>query len=403
MGSMNMDQSRDVFPFPQGEQGKARKHKVCITSRAPYIGGAEMAAERLAIGLREEGHEVIFLLGKRGEVMERYEAAGFRCHYFPVLYTSLRRFWRYYAARTSLRSFFKREQIDVVHANDLPSAQVFFDAARGMNITRICHHRFLYDGQAIDWFNKYGAEKHIFVSQALMSELCERSAMLSSSARSVVYDGLSLPPRGLETDRMSARAELGLAAELPTVLFAGQIIERKGVADLLQAWALLKEQGGPQGQLVIVGDDLASNGAYRREMENLANILNISPRFVGFQKNVDRWLAASDIAVVPSHVEPLGNATLEAMSHGLPVIGAHVGGIPEMVIHEETGLLVPAKSPVPLAAAIGRLLKDESLRRSLGASGRMRCETIFSLQAHTNAMLHQYESAGKVGVMRKVA
>ncbi len=403
MGGMNQQQRRDVLPFPQSEQSAARKHKVCITSRAPYIGGAEMAAQRLAIGLRDEGHEVVFLLGKRGEVMDRYESAGFRCHYFPVIYTSLRRFWRYYAARTSLRSFFKRERIDVVHANDLPSAQIFFDAARGMNISRICHHRFLYDGQAIDWFNKFGAEKHIFVSQALMSELCERSTMLASSARSVVYDGLSLPPRALETDRMSAKAELGLPTEQPAVLFAGQIIERKGVADLLQAWALLKEQGGLQAQLVIVGDDLAGDGAYRREMENLAKNLNISPRFAGFQKNVDRWLAAADIAVVPSHVEPLGNATLEAMSHGLPVIGAHVGGIPEMVIHEETGLLVPAKSPVPLAAAMERLLKDVSLRQSLGAAGRIRCETIFSLEAHTKAMLHQYETAGRAGVMRKVA
>ena len=403
MGSMNHQQSGDVYPFPQADADGARKHKVCITSRAPYIGGAEMAAERLAIGLRDAGHEVVFLLGKRGEVMDRYESAGFRCHYFPVIYTSLRRFWRYYAARTSLRSFFKREQIDVVHANDLPSAQIFFDAARGMNITRICHHRFLYDGRAIDWFNKFGAEKHIFVSQALMSDLCERSTMLSSSARSVVYDGLSLPPRALVTDRLSAKSKLGLPTEQPTVLFAGQIIERKGVADLLQAWALLKEQGTTQAQLVIVGDDLAGDGAYRREMENLANILNISPRFVGFQKNVDRWLAAADIAVVPSHVEPLGNATLEAMSHGLPVIGAHVGGIPEMVIHEETGLLVPAKSPVPLAAAMGRLINDPSLRESLGAAGRIRCETIFSLDAHTKAMLHQYEATDKTGQLRKVA
>ncbi len=404
MGSLNQNQSRDVLPFITDEKPLNRKHKVCITSRAPYIGGAEMAAERLAMGLRDQGHEVVFLLGKRGQVMERYEAAGFRCHYFPVIYTSLRRFWRYYAARATLRSFFKREQIDVVHANDLPSAQIFFDAARGLNITRICHHRFLYDSSAIDWFNKFGAEKHIFVSQALMGDLCSRSKMLADSARAVIYDGLSLPPVALESDRQSTKAQLGLNAEQPTVLFAGQIIERKGVADLLQAWALLKEKSGrAPGELVIVGDDLAGQGAYRQEMESLGNLLNISPKFVGFQKNVDQWLAAADIAVVPSHVEPLGNATLEAMAHGLPVIGAHVGGIPEMVIHEKTGLLVPAKSPVPLAAAIARLLDDVALRQSLGAAARSRCETIFSLEAHTQAMLNQYESATVATTLRKVA
>ena len=407
MGSMNSKQEpRDVIPFPgqpSSIEQSDRKLKVCITSRAPYIGGAEMAAERLAIGLREQGHDVFFLLGKRGEVMERYESAGFRCHYFPIIYTSLRRFWRYYAARTSLRNLFKREGVDVVHANDLPSAQIFFDAARGMNITRICHHRFLYDSQAIDWFNKFGADKHIFVSRALMSDLCSRSQALDGSARAVVYDGLAMPAKKMAADRLTAKVELGLSTDGPTTLFAGQIIERKGVADLLQAWAQLKQGWRNKGELVIVGDDLAGGGAYRKEMQQLANRLEIAPKFVGFQKNVDRWLAAADIAVVPSHVEPLGNATLEAMSHGLPVIGANVGGIPEMIVDEETGLLVPAKNSTALADAIDRLITDVELRESLGAAARIRCETLFSLRAHANAMLHQYTSAAKTETLRKAA
>jgi len=408
MGSLNAQfEPHGVLPFVSAkpQAAAARPLKVCITSRAPYIGGAELAAERLAIGLRQQGHEVFFLLGKKGEVMERYEAAGFRCHYFPVMYTSKRRFWTHYAARTSLRRMFKREGVDVLHANDLPSSQIFFDAARGTKITRICHHRFLYDGPAIDWFNKYGAEKHIFVSNALMNELCSRSAKLARSERAVVYDGLPMPVKALETDRVIAKVELGLSTDQPVVLFAGQIIERKGVAELLQAWAQLKQAGRSEGELVIVGDDLAGGGAYREQMQRLAHLLDISPRFVGFQKNVDRWLAAADIAVVPSHVEPLGNATLEAMSHGLPVIGANVGGIPEMIMHEETGLLTPAKNATALAGAIDCLLQNAELRRSLGAAGRIRCETLFSLEAHASSMLHQYALASGVGqsTLRKAA
>jgi glycosyltransferase involved in cell wall biosynthesis len=401
-------------PAPPGDEPRlaigGRSLKVCITSRAPYIGGAELAAERLAVGLREQGHDVFFLLGKRGEVMDRYEAAGFRCMYFPVRYTSKTRFWRYFAARTSLRSLFKREQVDVVHANDLPSAQLFFDAARGVrgvegrDIACVCHHRFLYDRDAIDWFNKFGADRHVFVSHALMDELCSRSPNLAASERSVVYDGLPMPPKALKADRVAAKVELGYSAEQPVVLFAGQIIERKGVADLLRAWAILQESGRANGHLVVVGDDLAGGGAYRTAMERLANELHISPRFVGFQKNVDRWLAAADIAVVPSHVEPLGNATLEAMSHGLPVVGANVGGIPEMIVDEETGLLVPAKTPAALAGAIDRLIGDVELREALGAAGRIRCETLFSLKAHANAVSHQYLLAAAGGrQLRKAA
>jgi glycosyltransferase involved in cell wall biosynthesis len=124
-------------------------------------------------------------------------------------------------------------------------------------------------------------------------------------------------------------------------------------------------------------------------MERLARELGVEARFVGFQKNVPQWLTGSDVAVVPSHVEPLGNATLEAMSYALPVIGSTAGGIPEMVVHEQTGLLVPPRSPEPLAAALRRLL-DSAARVRLGKQARQRCETLFSLEAHVQASVAQY-------------
>ncbi|MEX2174070.1 MAG: glycosyltransferase family 4 protein, partial [Pirellulaceae bacterium] len=96
---------------------------------------------------------------------------------------------------------------------------------------------------------------------------------------------------------------------------------------------------------------------------------------------------------VPSHAEPLGNATLEAMAHSRPVIGGHVGGIPEMVVGEQTGLLVPPKSPQNLAVAIERLLGDAALRERLGSSARVRCEELFSVEAHVAAVVRQYELA----------
>ncbi|MEX2215046.1 MAG: glycosyltransferase family 4 protein [Phycisphaeraceae bacterium] len=406
MGSLTFsdDVAGRILPQGAAQAGtKVSPRKVCIVSRAPFIGGAELAAERLGIGLRNEGHEVFFILGQHGDVQDRLEASGLRCLVFPVQHTDMRRFWRYFGARATLRNLFKREKPDVIHSNDLPSAQIFFDAARGLGITRVCHHRYIYDGPAIDWFNKYGAERHLFVSRALMNDLCERSEILSSANKAVVYDGLELPARPLVPDRLTAREELGLPLNQTITLFAGQIIERKGVAELLRAWAILRGQGREIGELVIVGDDSAGKGAYREKMQALAGDLRIRPRFAGFQKNVNRWLTAADLAVVPSHVEPLGNATLEAMAAGLPVIGSRIGGIPEMIVHEETGLLTPAKAPVTLAEATGRLIEDVALRQSLGAAARLRCETLFSLKAHTSAVLRQYEMASQRGSARQAA
>jgi glycosyltransferase involved in cell wall biosynthesis len=278
----------------------------------------------------------------------------------------------------------------VVHANDLPTSQMVGRAAWRSEIPRVCHHRWIFEGGATDWLNKFGSERHLFVSQALMDRLCQRSATLAECPRAVVHDGLPLEPMPTEADRAAARRELQLAADRPLVLFAGQIIERKGVADLLRAWQLLPVELQKGADLVLIGDDLESRGEYRRRMEELAGEIGCPARFMGFQRNVSAWLTAADVAVVPSHVEPLGNATLEAMAHGLPVLACRVGGIPEMIVDGESGLLAPPHDPAALAAGLRRLLEQAALRRALGQAARERCEVKFSLTAHVEAVVDQY-------------
>src|SRR5207249_2718587 len=99
-------------------------------------------------------------------------------------------------------------------------------------------------------------------------------------------------------------------------------------------------------------------------------------RFLGFRRDAPRIVQAFDVIAVPSHVEPLGNATLEAMAAGRPVVGSRVGGLPEMVVDGETGLLVPPSNPPALAAAIERLVFDEPLRLRMSIMARQRAEVI---------------------------
>jgi glycosyltransferase involved in cell wall biosynthesis len=220
--------------------------------------------------------------------------------------------------------------------------------------------------------------------------MCAASSALRDSSREVLYDGLPLPSIPSDEDRRQARLRLALPLDRLLVLFAGQIIERKGVADLLRAWVRLESEVVNRAELLIVGDDLQGNGAYRREMERLAADLMCPARFVGFQKNVADWLIGADVAVVPSHVEPLGNATLEAMALARPVVGCNVGGIPEMIVSGETGLLVPPRDPESLAASLRSMLLDPSLRRRMGEAARQRCESMFSLDPHVYAVLKEY-------------
>jgi len=367
--------------------------KVCIVSRAPFVGGAEVAAERLAVGLARDGHDAFVVVGYDNAVLARLRAAGVRSTSSPLPTSDRSKFWRYLAAVWRLRRLFTHERPDIIHSNDLPTHQIASDAARGLGIPVVCHHRFIYGGPAIDWLNRRGAARHLFVSDALMHDLCEASQVLAAQPRAVVYDGLELGAVPTSSDQLAARAALGLDASQVVVLFAGQFIERKGIAPLLQAWAGVPSAVARNAVLVLAGDDPAGQGGYRVAMEQLARDLGVDARtrFVGFQRDLAPWLAASDVAVVPSLLEPLGNATLEAMAAALPVIGSDVGGIPEMVRHAETGLLCPPNEPMALSEALARLIAAPQLRRQFGEAGRAKAEQQFSLAAHIRSVLAEYD------------
>ncbi len=365
--------------------------RICLASWAPFHAGAEVAAERLAVGLQEQGCEVSVLLGNDGETLQRMRQANLNCTYISLSLTNKWRFWSYLRARQAVMRFLKRESPDLVHANDLPTSQMVGEAAGRLGIPRVCHHRSPFEPRGVAWLNKFGAERHLFISQALMTEMLAAAPELRRTPRALVYDGIPVPSCPTAASRSEARAELGIPQNAVVVTFAGQIVERKGVADLIRAWALLPSEVANGAILLIVGDDLSDRGAYRVAMQALATDCGVPARFVGFQANVNRWWEAADIAVVPSLAEPLGLVVLEAMAAALPVIGSAVGGIPEMIVDGETGLLVPPRNPPELARALETLLRNATLRHDLGRAGRKRCEEKFSLQAHVQAVLEQYQ------------
>ena len=103
--------------------------------------------------------------------------------------------------------------------------------------------------------------------------------------------------------------------------------------------------------------------------------------FLGSRKDVGSLLAASDIGILCSHEEGFSNAILEGMAAGLPMIVSDVGGNAEAVIHDETGLVVPAGDPKALANAIVALIGNPERCRTMGHAGRMRTERSFSMEA----------------------
>ncbi len=163
--------------------------------------------------------------------------------------------------------------------------------------------------------------------------------------------------------KQQARQQFGLSKDAFVVAAAGRLVAGKGFDVLINGVALLPLKDRP---IVL----LAGDGEERTKLAQLAATLGLSEQvcFCGFLPDVRPVLWAADVFVhVPtSFPEGLSVAILEAMAAGLPVIGSSVGGIPELVRHEQTGLLVPPNEPEALAVALAKLRNDRALRDALG-------------------------------------
>jgi glycosyltransferase involved in cell wall biosynthesis len=156
------------------------------------------------------------------------------------------------------------------------------------------------------------------------------------------------------------------------VLYAGRLSPEKGIEELVAAANGLS--------LVVAGD-----GPLRAQV----------PGALGFvpHDELQRLYSRAAVVVCPSRREGFGVTCLEAMAHGRPVVASAVGGLTDLVVDGETGLLVPPRDPVALRAALTRLLRDASLRRRMGAAGRLRAQERFSWEAVTSATVAAYKMA----------
>ncbi|MGZ8697601.1 MAG: glycosyltransferase family 4 protein [Gaiellaceae bacterium] len=200
---------------------------------------------------------------------------------------------------------------------------------------------------------------------AASNDLAERARMLGAREVRVIPSGVELPDR------------VGDEAEPAEVLYAGRLSPEKGVLELLDA---------AQGlNLVVAGD-----GPLRDRV----------PFARGFvpHDELQQLYARAAVVACPSRREGFGVACLEAMAHGRPVVATRVGGLLDLVVDGETGIVVPPRDAAALRSALERLLADPDLRHRLGAAGRDRARTHFSWEKVTDATLAAYaEAVGTMG------
>lgn len=206
----------------------------------------------------------------------------------------------------------------------------------------------------------------------------------------LVHNGVDLGRFAPREPSKDLRRALGVPEGAPVVVSVGRFVAFKGYAHLLDAAARL-ERKRPGVHWVLVGD-----GPLRAELAAQTEKLGLGAQthFTGWRDDVPDVLALGDCFVLPSVEEHFGRVLIEAMAMAKPVVATDAGGVPEIVVDGETGVLVLPADPPALAAAVQELLDDLARAARLGAAGRQRAESTFSLASHVAAVERVYREVG---------
>ena len=336
--------------------------KIFKIINALTLGGAQFVALDLARRAREEGHEVEIACFRDGPLGEVLRNEGFRVHLLGEKMLDLPAFFRILIL---LRLF----KPDIVHSHLFRAsfwariACLFSPAARLVTSvhgyeTKTFHHVEKLMSRLSDYI--------IFPSRFLRDWYRSNIRKLRSDECSVIYPGVNIRPPGISAVA-AGPVRIGTLSRLHPV---------KGIDRLIEACAELKKRSVPFS-LIIGGE-----GRHRAGLESLAASLGVGDRcfFAGQVSDQRAFLDGLDVFVAPSRQEAFGIHVCEAMERALPIVGARVGGIPELVDHGQTGLLFEPDRPCDLADCLEKLAGAPEFRKSAGEKGRNRVETSFNRQ-----------------------
>jgi glycosyltransferase involved in cell wall biosynthesis len=232
-------------------------------------------------------------------------------------------------------------------------------------------------------------DKVVGVSEAIADEMEQKRIprrLIRVIRNGVDLESLAFPGNGAGRQ---IRQELGIKGQSPVVGIVGRLTPEKGHRFFLAAAREIL-QSIPEAVFVIVG-----GGRLEEELRDHAAALGITGavRFAGFRRDVLCFYEAFDLLVSSSLREGTPMVLLEAMAGAKPVVATRVGGVPELVRHDETGLLVPPRDVRSLARAILDLLKDQARRERLAWAGRRLVWEEFSAERMAQAYQKVYQEA----------
>lgn len=285
----------------------------------------------------------------------------------PHVSIAMRGEWDFWAGY-QMAKICRQDDVDILvlhsaHAVSLGLwARLFFPKIKLIGMRRVDFHlksrfsRFKYQHPWLD--------RIVCISKGIKQILIEDG--VPENKIEVIHSGIDLHKFNQIGPSADFRQQWGIPEDHIVVGTVAALADHKDYPNLLHAAQLvLKEHDNVT--FCAVGD-----GPDGKMIRQLAENLDLTERFIftGFQENVGQFLKSFDIFVLASKEEGMGTSLLDAQAAGLPVVGTRVGGIPEVIVHEENGLLVPAQRPSALADALVRLIENAGRRKEMGQRGR---------------------------------
>jgi L-malate glycosyltransferase len=361
------------------------KRVIFIEHHGDIIGGGQISLLLLMQNLGQ--HQPLCVCGGEGSMAEAVCERRLRLELMPMPSLGPRSFGTVWSGVKRLRRLIGEQQGVLLHANS--SRGMFYAGLAGWlsGIPVIWHVRV---GGTDGWWDRLlasWATRIVVISKSVQTRFPWRGA--AKKVR-LIHNGVDVLG-GASGDGREWRQRLGYG-ERPLVGMVAQLIPWKRQDDFIRGMARVAQKF-PEAGFLLVGADPGPDAAYERQLRELVAELGLEERvaFVGFCEDVPGIMAMLDILVLTSENEPFGRVLIEGMAASRPVVATEGGGVGEIVVEGETGLLVPVGDVEGIAAAVERLLADPEAGRAMGEKGRQRAAALFSIEAHVQQVEELYQ------------
>jgi L-malate glycosyltransferase len=272
----------------------------------------------------------------------------------------------------ALRRLIRQERYDIVHFHTKRAHALCLWLPRGHRAPKFIVTRRMDYPEARNSYTRVLYNRRVDGVVAISQSIVDRLSDAGVNRRMIrlIYSGIDPRPfRGLLNKEQRPD-------EPPVVAIVAVLEERKGHRFLLDAARVLKDRGR------TIKYVLAGEGSHKAQLQHWVQMLGLQQEvsFLGFVKDVPKLLSSINVLALPSLYEGLGVAALEGMAAAKPVVGTRVGGLAELIIDGQTGLLVPPGDGTALAEAIEKLISDPAMAQAMGQRGAERVSRDFTIE-----------------------